>query len=112
MPAAGRYSSRGNDFAKIARESPQLRRTLDEFAGKAKAHAEEISQDFRETGDYVDSFESGVEEIDWKGRYPGTRMAGVVRNTSGHAAAVEFGNEHVKHPHRVLGRTLEWLDEQ
>lgn len=56
-----------------------------------------------ETGEYKASFESevGISKN-------GTRARAVVRNTSGHALFVEYGNGTEKAPgHRTLGRALD-----
>lgn len=62
----------------------------------------------RRTGDYADSFEveSGRSGAPIKiGR--GDRAWALVRNTSGHAAAVEFGNKRFGEGRRPLGRAVD-----
>lgn len=88
---------------------PEIRRALSEVAEKAKGIAEGLAEPFRDTGEYVDSFEVSEETIQWQGRFSGPRAASRLTNTSGHAAAVEWGNEHAHRNHRVLGRTLDAL---
>lgn len=101
---------RANDagFKQIA-VSAQMRKALAEVAEKAKGIAEGLSQDFRVTGEYVDSFEVREATIEWTGEHSGPRAAAQLVNTSDHAAAVEWGNEHSHKNHRVLGRTLDAL---
>lgn len=62
----------------------------------------------RDSGDYADSFEveSGQSESPIK-LGEGDRAWAMVRNTSGHAAAVEFGNKRVGEGKRVLGRAVD-----
>ncbi len=38
------------------------------------------------------------------------RVAALLLNTSMHAAAVEWGNNRIRHPHRVLTKTLDHLN--
>jgi hypothetical protein len=73
-------------------------------AEEAKAVAEGLAQDFRITGDYADSFEVIEEPTTVAGE---TRASAVLKNTSDHAAAVEWGNEHAHRAHRVLGKALD-----
>lgn len=86
---------------------PEARAMVKAEAERAKAIAEGLSQDFRITGDYADSFEVQETTVGpaegFKHRHAAARLV----NTSDHAAAVEFGNEHVRQPHRVLRKTLE-----
>lgn len=108
-PRAFRPNQAG--FRQIA-NSPEMRAALKAVAEDAKAYAESISQDFRDTGDYADSFEVTEETVDFtETRFSGPRAAARLTNTSDHAAAVEWGNEHSHRNHRVLGRTLDHLDQ-
>lgn len=95
-------------FLQIA-NSPELHTALAEVAEKAKTAAEVLAQDFRKTGNYADNFEVVPLSVIWEGRFSGPRAAVRLENTSDHAAAVEWGNKHDQHPHRVLGRTLDAL---
>lgn len=92
----------------IAR-SPGVRDALIDLALRAKADAEERSADFTDTGDYVTHFEADSDTIDWVGEYPGRRGAAILKNTSDHALAVEFGNKRNDKPHHVLGNVLKDL---
>lgn len=103
-------------FAAIA-NGPQIRLALDKVAEKGKQFAESISPyDPEDDNDhYRDSFEVRPTTIEWEGEYPGPRAAAELANTSGHAAAVEWGyagraGEPSTSAHRVLGRTLDFLD--
>lgn len=81
---------------------PEVRAVNVIVATKAKAFAVSISP--VETGDYKGSFEV-TEEAVKVGRY--TRPAARLRNTSDHAAALEFGNRRTRgRAARVLGKTL------
>lgn len=86
---------------------PEARAIVKAEAERAKAIAEGLAQDFRITGDYADSFEVQETTVGpaegFKHRHAAARLV----NTSGHAAAVEWGNEHSHKAHRVLGRTLD-----
>jgi hypothetical protein len=95
-------------FRAIA-NSPEVKAALKAVAEKGKSIARGLAQDFRVTGDYADSFEVREVTIRWDGEYPGPRAAAQLVNTSDHAAAVEWGNEHAHKPHHVLGRTLDIL---
>lgn len=103
---------------RAAANGPGVRKALAEVAEKGKAYAESISQGFRREANpedvYADSFEVKETTVEFGGAHPGPRAAVEVRNTSGHAAAVEYGykgrsGEPGSSAHRVLGRTLEFL---
>lgn len=91
---------------------PEARAIVKAEAERAKGIAEGLSQDFRITGEYADSFEVQETTVGpaegFKHRHAAARLV----NTSDHAAAVEFGNEHVQRPHRVLRRTLEAMSDE
>lgn len=106
--ALTKFTPDNDGFRQIA-TSPEMRAALKEVAEKAKAIAEGLAQDFRVTGDYADSFEITEDTVRWDGEYPGPRAAASLVNTSDHAAAVEWGNDHSHKTHRVLGRTLDML---
>jgi hypothetical protein len=118
MPEAYRQSP--DFFAKLA-VGPELKGIMRSIAEDAKTIALEIVdsehiRSDREHQHYADSFEVDTELIHWAGRYPGMRVTGVLKNTVGHAAAVEWGYRGRKEDegvwdsaHRVLGRTLERL---
>lgn len=90
---------------------PEVQAAVLAIAEEAKAIAEGLSEEFRKTGDYADSFNVRASETVLTtgfGSHP--VAAGILENLSPHAAAVEWGNTHDHRPHRVLGRTLEALD--
>lgn len=89
----------------------ELRAAVVAVAEKGKAVGEGLAQDFRVTGDYAASFEvtSATVRLDTSAGSHDV-AAGVLTNTSDHAAAVEWGNEHDHRAHRVLGRILDRLD--
>lgn len=99
------FKANNAGFQQIA-VSTEVRTALKAAAEEAKTVAEGFAQDFRVTGDYADSFDVTDETIQWQGRFSGPRAAARLVNTSDHAAAVEWGNEHAHRNHRVLGRTL------
>lgn len=94
---------------------PEIRAVLQEVAEKGEGIAEGLSQDFRITGEYADSFEVSTETIlDFGGKYPGPRAAARLENTAPYAMDVEYGHgeRHDAAPedgHRVLGKTLDML---
>lgn len=102
------YQPNSSGFQQIA-NSPEMRAALKAVAEKGKSIAQGLAQDFRVTGDYADSFEVRETTIPWDGQYPGPRAAAQLVNTSDHAAAVEWGNQHAHKAHHVLGRTLDIL---
>lgn len=105
---AENYTLRSAGFAEMA-VGPEMQRVMASLGEEAKGIAESLSTDFVVSGDYIGSFESDVEIIDLPGGHP--VAAAIVRNTSGHAVAVEYGYEG-RHDaptgkaHRVFGRTL------
>lgn len=86
--------------------SAKMKREMEVRARLIEAHAKEVAP--RDTGEYLESFkvESGTENSPIKlGR--GDRAWAVVKNTSPHAAAVEFGNKHVGDGQRILGQAAD-----
>ena len=98
-------------FDALAR-GPEVRGILEAKAEEAKAVAEGIAETFRSDRNhvhYADSFtvETGTETGGGK-----TRVYADLRNTAGHAAAVEWGYkgrsaDDTSSAHRVLGRALD-----
>lgn len=88
--------------------APQIQAICLVQAARAQAHAESIAP--RRTGNYAESFEVVPVTVMYTGAQPGPRVGAELRNTSDHAAAVEWGNSTTKRPHRVLGRVLDWLN--
>lgn len=99
------FQANRDGINEIAR-SPGVRAALAGVAAQAKADAVAMSESFRETGDYINSFDIDSDTIDWVGEYPGRRGAAILVNHSDHAAAVEFGNKRIGDGHHVLARTL------
>lgn len=101
-------------FAAIA-VGPELRKALVEIAEKGKAHAEALAAEFSDIDGYAGAFKVEPVTIEWSGRHAGPRAAARLVNTSEHAAAAEWGGYGRKGSkpgpaHRVLGRTLEFLE--
>lgn len=89
---------------------PEIRAAVKAEAERAKGVAEGLAEDFRVTGNYADSFEVSDSTTELRTGFGSHPVAtGVLTNISEHAAAVEWGNEHMRRPHRVLARTLAGL---
>lgn len=90
---------------------PEIRRVVTEAAEKGKAYAESISPRDDDAGEhYQDSFVIDEITVLDVGRTGAIRAGAALRNTVGHAAAVEWGNDgNGNKAHRVLGRTLDYL---
>ncbi len=86
--------------------SQKMKREMEHRADLVVGYAQADAP--RKTGDYASSFEveSGTSESPIK-LGQGDRAWAKVKNTSGHAAAVEFGNKQVGEGHRVLGRAVD-----
>lgn len=96
-------------FQRIA-ASRELRAALKQVGQRGKEIAERLSEDFRVSGVYANSFQVVEGTIQWNGEYPGPRAAVRLENTAPYAAAVEWGNARDHKPHRVLGRTADMLE--
>lgn len=101
------YQPNFGGFAAMA-VGPEMVEAVRTEAERAKAVAEAMSEDFRVTGEYADSFEVTSEFVEISGHL---RAAGRLTNTAPYAAAVEWGDSHDRKPHRVLGRTLLQLND-
>lgn len=86
---------------------PELQAACLAVAEEGKGYAETLAQQFRDTGEYAESFHVAPMSL-VIGRLP--RAGARLENTSDHAAAVEWGNANVPNPHRVLGRTHDYLE--
>lgn len=100
-------------FKKMA-VGPEIKGIVKSIAEDAKTIAKSLSQGFRITGEYADSFEASTEIIEWTGQYPGPRISGKLTATAPYSAAVEWGYKgrsqaETSSAHRVLGRTLDLL---
>jgi hypothetical protein len=92
---------------------PELKQAVHDIAEhRAKPFAEAISEQFRDTGEYAESFtvnDTVTAEI--TRRWPMLRAAAELANTSGHALIVEVGTAATNGAgHRVLRKTLQHLD--
>lgn len=78
-----------------------------------KGMAEAMASDFDVTGDYQSSFDvrSTTAQITTKAGVHEAVVA-ILENTSPHALAVEFGNQHDSAAHHVLGRVRDVLTNQ
>ena len=103
-----RYEPNEAGFKKMAL-SPDILDACIAEAERGKAFAEAIAP---RSGDdegepYADSFD--VTPTTTRVFRGSPRVAAVLSNDVPHAAAIEFGNAHVKKPHRVFGRTAAYL---
>jgi len=107
MPASVEYVPSRRGWQAMA-NGPEAFHAVTDAAETAKAWCEADAQTFRETGEYAGSFEVVPSVLIDIGNRP--RAAALLRNTSKHAAAVEWGNEQTNgNGHRVLGRMLDAL---
>jgi hypothetical protein len=107
--STGTFKPNHAGFQAIA-VGPEVAAVVTAIATKGLAIAEGLAADFIKTGDYAEGFEVRTEISELKtgfGSHP--VVVGVLENTSGHAAAVEWGNKHDNKAHHVLGRTLDGL---
>lgn len=109
---SGTYKARSAGFKEIA-VGPEVAAAVISIAAKGLAVAQGLAQPFRETGDYADSFNVHADIVPLRTRF-GSHMvaAGVLENTSEHAAAVEWGNKDDSKAHHVLERTAEALSHE
>lgn len=93
--------------------SPQMQKPVTEATKDVEgaARALTVAIGAVDTGDFLDSFDSGpADPIVISGN---PRVAGRVTNDSDHAAAVEYGNSAVGAGRRVLGRAAQpWHTEK
>jgi len=96
--------------------NPQIRASLMRVGAEAMAHAKELASSHTKSGEYENSFQL-VESTLFVNGHP--RAAVRLENTSGHAAALEWGSwgnrkDPRKHsrPALILTRTLRWLGER
>lgn len=86
--------------------SPEVAAAVMEKAKEAQGIAEGLSADFTKTGDYEASFHTRLED----NPHLSQRASAILENTSDHAQAVEWGNEHFPNPHHVLKRTKDAME--
>lgn len=96
-----------NGIAQCAMGKDLRRSVRDLVRDKAMPYAISISprSDATHTH-YQDSFTVVMSTVTIRGL---TRVAAQLYNIAPHAAAVEWGNRRIRHPHRVLGQTLDHL---
>lgn len=100
------YKSNSAGFAACA-VGPEVAAAVLAIAEKAKVEAIALSQDFRKTGNYIESFNVRADITTLKTGFGSHPVAtGILENTSPHAVPVEWGNTHDHRPHRILGRVL------
>lgn len=115
MAVLAAYRSNSAGWAALA-VSPKVRAAMEAEATRAKEIAEALAADFVKTGDYASSFEVSTETVPLTTRFGVHEVAaGVLTNTSGHAAAVEYGykgrsDSESSSAHHVLGKTLAALE--
>lgn len=90
---------------------PEIKAALLAEAERGKAFAEADAATYSNTGDYASKFDVDEGRIVTNGI---ERPTGILRNTSDHAAAVEWGKHGSAHdpgskPHHTLARTAEFL---
>lgn len=85
---------------------PEMTAIVVAEAERGKVFAEGISP--VDSGEYRDAFEVEATTV-MLGRPRRRRAAAILRNTSGHSAAVEYGNAKSPNPNRVLGKTAAHL---
>ena len=77
---------------------------------RARVIAEGLAAEFTKTGEYERSFNTFTQVVETGERFPHHSVAGVLKNDSPHAAAVEWGNrDNGGTDHHTLGRTLDLL---
>lgn len=107
MTAVFKANSKG--FKELA-VSPDVAAAVLLVAEKAKTEAIALSEGFRRSGEYIDSFEVRSETVILKTHFGAHPVAaGILENKAPYAAAVEWGNKDDHRPHRVLGRVLTTL---
>lgn len=91
--------------------SDEIRAVCLAAAEKAKVEAIALAADHVKTGDYEASFNVRSADVTLKTGFGIHAVAaGILENTSEHAAAVEWGNHRRHQPDHILKRTLGMLD--
>jgi hypothetical protein len=91
-------------------DSTELQAACVAEAERAQAIAEGLAAEITRTGEYERSFQVRPDRVVVVTRRGiSIRNGAVLENTSGHAAAVEWGNAHDHTPHHILNRTLDLL---
>lgn len=103
------YKPNSKGFAECA-VGPELSAAVVAIAEKGKTEAIALSQDFRKTGNYIESFRVRADVVPLRTGFGVHDVAaGILENFSPHAVPVEWGNKNDHRPHRVLGRVLTTL---
>lgn len=92
---------------KEMRNSPRVLGACLDAAKDGQRYGESIAP--RDTGAYAASFNVRPTIVTTTGANPGPRVAAILENTSGHAAAVEWANSRTTRAHRVFARILAYL---
>ena len=111
---ATRVKYTGPNKAAIAAilRKPEIKAALKSEAERGKTFAEADAATFTDTGDYASRFEVDEGEIVTSGI---TRPTGILRNTSDHAAAAEWGyhgsaTDPGPKAHHTLAKTVAFLE--
>ena len=105
----GTFKANNAGFKALA-VGPEIAAAVEAIATKGLAIAQGFAEDFAVTHGYADSFVVRTEDTTLKTGFGSHAVvAGILENTSGHAAAVEWGNTNDSRDHHVLGRTLDAL---
>ena len=102
MPTTVRYEPPSESDWQALLNKPQIGTALARTAARGKAFAETISQEFRDTGEYLGSFDIDHTSL-VVGRDNGPRQVVNLVNTAPHAQLVEL-------KHHVLSRTRDFLN--
>lgn len=91
---------------------PEARAIVRAEAERAMAIAKGLAAEFTDLTDddkkhYIDSFSIEETTVGPEEHFKRPRAAARLVNDSDHAVAIEFGNKHVKRPHRTLRKTLD-----
>lgn len=92
---------------------PEIRAAVEAEAKRAMAIAKGFSEDFTDSGVYLNSFGVTVDTERLATAFGEHDVAaGTLTNIAYHAAAVEWGNKHDHRAHHPLGRTLAALADE
>jgi hypothetical protein len=107
---AGTYKSKSAGWAALA-ISPEVEAACVAVATKGLSIAGQLAATITVTGEYEDSFDVRTEITQLStgfGSHP--VVSAILENTSGHAAAVEWGNVDDHRAHHILLKTLLTLE--
>lgn len=91
---------------------PEVRAIVNAEAKRAMEIAKGLAAEFTDLTDddkkhYIDAFSIEETTVGTAEHFKHKHAAARLVNNSDHAVAIEFGNQHVKRPHRTLRKTLE-----